>query len=115
MSIPGANGANWGNGGFGAMSVIEVLARCLPVRVVPNVYGCPRVEPETPRATGVFGMWCAIGHMPPQRRSTNTAGVLAVKKVFGTPHGGWVLQRPVLRTSKPGRACLPCLRWRYLS
>jgi len=32
--------------------------------------------------------------MPPQRRSTNTAGVLAVKKVFVTPNGGWVYEGP---------------------
>src|SRR5437660_3504205 len=48
-----------------------------------------------------------IDLMPPQRRSTNTAGVLAVKRAFVTPKGGWVLRRPVLRTSQPGRACLP--------
>src|SRR5437870_12891622 len=100
MSLSGANGAHGGNGGFGAMRVIAVLARCHTVRVVPNVYGCPRVEPETPRATGVWGISCAIGRMPPQRRSTHTAGVLAVKKVFVTPQGGWVFRRTVWRTSK---------------
>ena len=42
---------------FRAMSVTAVLALYLTVRVVHNAYGCRRVAPETPRATGAFGIW----------------------------------------------------------
>ena len=51
-----ASGASWGNCDFGAMSVTAVLALYLTVRVVHNAYGCRRVAPETPRATGAFGI-----------------------------------------------------------
>ncbi len=66
---------------------------------------CPqRVWVSKSRARDTKGNW-GIGHWVSHRPyaapavATNTVVVLAVKRAFVTPNGGWVLRRPALRRS----------------